>query len=162
MNLFSQTVLPKAFVGLIMAIVFLGGAPAMAEYRPNYCPVAHDHRSHDASYYRYYDGDDYYRAGPYRGARSDDRYNSRGRYQGDRRRARSRVVHRDTFQTRWRARIIVVEEVYYTRSGREQLVCTVLARGPEARYVPRRRLNRVAQRNCSEYARVQYRSRRGY
>lgn len=150
-----MTSLTKTIVALVFGALIYGGAQAAAEYRPDYCPSRHDHRSHDASYYDYYEKDDYYRAGPYRGARSNDRY-SRRDYRNYRGRARSRVVSRETFRTRWRARVVVVEEVYYTRSGREQLVCSVVVKGPEAYYVPHRRLRRLANRNCSRYARVQY------
>lgn len=148
-----MTSLTKSIIALLLGAGILGGAQAAAEYRPDYCPRDHDHRSHDASYYDYYPADDYYRAGSYRRGRADDRYYDRG-YS---RRARSRVVNRITIPTRrWRARIVVVEEIYWTRSGREQLVCSVLARGPEAYYVPHRRLRRAANRNCSRYARIQY------
>jgi len=151
----------KAAITLILGAGVYGFAQAAAEYRPDYCAIDHDHRSHNASYYDYYDEDKYYRAGPYR-SNSRGRYNNRyndgygrgSRY--DRRRPRSRVVNRETYNTRYRARIKLVEEIYWTRSGRQQLVCSVLVRGPEAGYVPHRRLKRIAHRDCSPRARIQY------
>ena len=159
----------KAALALGLGIGVYGFAQASAEYRPDYCAVDHDHRSHNASYYDYYDADKYYRAGSYRGG-SNDRYDRRGRYddrydRGGRyqRRARSRVVHRETFRTRYRASIVLVEEIYWTRSGRKQLVCSVVAKGREAHLVPQRRMRRIANRGCSPRARVQYLERnRGY
>ncbi len=155
----------KTFIALVMGAGVYGLAQASANDRPDYCAIDHDHRSHNASYYDYYDQDKYYRAGPYRSnsrgrynGRYNDRYNDGhgrgGRY--DRRRPRSRVVHRETYNTRYRARITLVEEIYWTRSGRRQLVCSVLVKGPEAYYVPHRRLKRIAQRDCSPRARIQY------
>ena len=159
----------KTFVAFLFSACVYGGAQAAAEYRPSYCPERHDHRSHDANYYDYYDADDYYRSGPYRGSRDynrydnrrysdrryDDRYDKR-RYRSRYSRPRSRVVNRQTYRTRYRARVVLVEEIYWTRSGREQLVCSVLAKGPEAYYVPRKRLRRIARRDCSRYARIQF------
>ena len=69
------------------------------------------------------------------------------------RRGDRRVVYRDVFQTRYRARIVLVEEIVHRRRG-SRLVCTVEARGPEAGYVSKRRLNRIANRNCSPRARI--------
>ena len=151
----------KSAVVFIVGMGLWAGAPAAAEYRPNYCATDHDHRSHDASYYDYYPADQYSRRGDYR-SRSD--YRDRGRYRDrrgryndyDRRRPRSRVVHRENYSTRYRARITLVEEIYWTRSGREQLVCSIVVKGPEAYYVPERRLRRIARRDCSPRARVQY------
>ena len=169
-----RTILKSVIAFTLGAGIFFA-AQASADRRPDYCAIDHDHRSHSASYYKYYDADRYYRAGPYRANRRSDRYNDyddydrydrrgrrdrydrrgrQGRY--GRHRARSRVVHRENFSTRYRARITLVEEVYYTRSGREQLVCSVVVKGPEADYVPNRRLRRIARRGCSQYARVQY------
>ena len=64
-----------------------------------------------------------------------------------------RVVHREVFNTRYRARIVLIEEVVHRRRG-TRLVCTVEARGPEARYVSKRRIHRIADRNCSPRARI--------
>ena len=139
----------KSAVAFFIGVGLWAGAPAAAEYRPAYCPQDHDHRAHDASYYDYYPADQYSRRGGYRDY--DRGYDGYGR-----RRARSQVVFRETFQTQYRARIVLVEEIYWTRSGREQLVCSVVVRGPEAYYVPQRRLRRLARRNCSPRARVQY------
>lgn len=160
----------KSIIVLFASAAAFGGAQAAAEYRPDCCDVDHDHRSHNASYYDYYDADNYYRAGPYRGAASykgqarrghndrrynDRRYNSRD-YDSYDYKPRSRVVNRRTYRTRYNARIVLVEEIYYTKSGREQLVCSVLAKGRDAYYVPRRQLKRIANRGCSRYARIQY------
>ena len=163
----------KTFVALAFGTGVLAMAQASATYRPDHCPTNHDHRSHHANYYDYYPADRYYRAGPYRSKRTsrydrrhdrydrydrydDHRYDRRRGHRYDRYRPRSRVVHRETFPTRFRARITVVEEIYWTRSGRRQLVCSVVVRGPEADYVPNRRLRRLANRNCSRRARIQY------
>jgi hypothetical protein len=147
--------------------------------RPERCDIDHDHRSHNPDYYSYYSADRYSRAGAYRSAGYDDRYDDgrndrwdtdrddydrsdydrsdgryRGRGYGDRYgRARSRVVGRDTFRTGYRAEIALVEEIYYnTRSGNGQRVCTVRARGPEARLVTYSQLRRVAESHCSRRA----------
>lgn len=93
-----------------------------------------------------------------RGRRGYDRDRGHGQYdRRDRRRARSRVVFRETYRTNWNARIVLVEEIYWTRSGREQLVCSVVVKGRDAHQVPNRRLRRIANRDCSRSARVQYR-----
>lgn len=155
----------KSFVKYLVAFTFAAGAvgvaQASAEYRPDRCNDDHDHRSHSASYYDYYDEDKYYRAGAYTGQRAS--YDRGRRYDGDRRgrryerrRPRSRVVHRETYRTQYNARIVLVEEIYWTRSGREQLVCSVIVKGRDAYYVPQRRLRRIANRDCSRRARIQY------
>lgn len=147
------------------------------DHRPDFCDVDHDHRSHSANYYNHYDHDRYYRAGPYRNSgvslsirvgdrydrydrrhdrrsdrRYDRRYDNRGRRHGYRD-DRGRVVNREVFDTRYRARIVLTEEVIRTRRG-PQLVCTVRARGPQARYVKERRMYNIAHRNCSRRAQV--------
>ena len=149
-----QTIVKSAVV-FFVGMGLWASAPAAAEYRPDYCALDHDHRSHNASYYDYYPEDQYSRRGAYRDRRG---YRDRGgRYDGyGRRRARSQVVHREKYNTRYRARITLVEEIYWTRSGREQLVCSIVVRGPEAYYVPQRRLRRIARRDCSPRARIQY------
>lgn len=145
----------KSLAAIALGVGVLGLAQASANYRPDYCPRDHDHRSHTSNYYDYYAADRYYRAGPYRSSkRSYDRRYDR-RY--DRHyRPRSKVVHRQTYDTRYRAHIKLVEEIYWTRSGRKQLVCSILVRGPEAYHVPHRRLRRIANRDCSPRARIQY------
>ncbi|NOX83245.1 MAG: hypothetical protein GXP06_09725 [Alphaproteobacteria bacterium] len=150
----------KAIIALIMGAGVYGFAQTAAAHQPDSCAINHDHRSHNASYYDYYPKDNYYRAGPYR-SKSRGHHNSRyGNGRGyDRRqshRARSRVVNRETYRTRWNARITLVEEVYWTRSGRRQLVCSVVVRGYDAHQVPHRRLKRIAHRDCSPRARIQY------
>lgn len=139
--------------------------------RPERCNDDHDHRAHDANYYDYYDQDRYSRAGAYRGSgasvsvtigggygdrndrydRYDDRYDRGDRYDG--RRGGSQVVRRESFDTRYRARIQLVEEVVYRRGDRD-LVCTVSVNGPDARYIRDRDLRRVAYRYCSPRAQV--------
>ena len=148
----------KLFVAFVLSAGILGGSQALAESK-----TSNRSTEYDRNYNDYDDG--YSRGDSYRGDRSSDRgyrNNDRGyrnsNYRDNRGRARSRVVHRQTYNTRYRARVVLVEEVYYTRSGREQLVCTVLAKGAEADYVPRRKLKKIARRGCSRYARVQYRS----
>ena len=71
----------------------------------------------------------------------------------DRRRNARRVVYRDVFDTRYRARIVLTEEIVHRRKG-TRLVCTVRARGPEAGYVSKRRIHRIADRHCSPRARI--------
>ncbi|GJL95626.1 MAG: hypothetical protein DHS20C05_20310 [Hyphococcus sp.] len=143
----------KSLITLLAGAGIFMSAQAAAEYRPDYCPRSHDHRSHNTNYYDYYEQDDYYRAGDYRGRRSDNRYD---RGYDDYYRPRSKVVHRQTYRTQYRARIVLVEEIYWTRSGRKQLVCSVLAKGREAYYVPQRRMRRIANRDCSRNARIQF------
>ncbi|MHA7871254.1 MAG: hypothetical protein ACX939_02785 [Hyphococcus sp.] len=64
-----------------------------------------------------------------------------------------RIVNRAVFNTRLRARIVLIEEVVRTRRG-PRLVCTVEARGPEAAYVSERRMRRIARNHCSPRARI--------
>lgn len=164
----------KTMIAAVLGAAAMGASAAMA--KPAYCSHDHDHRSHAADYYNYYPADRYYRAGAYSDSgfslsirvgdgydRYDrdrhDRYDRRGRdrhyrgrrhgYRGD----RGRTINREVYDTRYRARIILTEEVVRTRHG-PRLVCTVRTRGPEARYVPKRRLHRIAKRNCSHRARV--------
>lgn len=145
----------KTIITVALGVGVLGAAQASATSRPDYCPRDHDHRSHSPSYYDYYDSDRHYRSKPRRSSRRDyDRRYNRG--YDDYYRPRSKVVHRQTYQTRYRARIKLVEEIYWTRSGRKQLVCSVLVRGPDAYHVPHRRLRRIANRDCSPRARIQY------
>ncbi|MCB2114403.1 MAG: hypothetical protein KDD85_12785 [Parvularculaceae bacterium] len=130
--------------------------------RPHHCAIDHDHRYHSRDYYRYYPKDRYYRADPEfsislsfgnggyydRGGRYyDRRYYDRRGY-----RNAGRVINRDVYRIRgYRADAILVEEVYPGRRGRNR-VCTVTARGPDARYVPHGQLRRIAARGCSRYA----------
>jgi len=127
---------------------------ASADYRPSYCPERHDHRVHAPNYYDYYQRDRYYndRYDNTR-RRADVRYN-RGYDNGYRARG-NRVLSRKVLDTRFRARIVVREEIVYTRRGK-RLLCTISTRGPESHYVPRKRLKRVAYNYCSPRARVRY------
>lgn len=103
----------------------------------------------DHSYGGRYDDD------RYRGRDRDHRYRDRDRdHRYDGRRDGSRVVKRRTYDTRYRARIVLIEEVYFSRRG-SQRVCTIDVRGPEARYVSRRQLRNVAH-ECSPRARIRY------
>lgn len=162
-----KTLFKTAMAGML-GLLALGATAAFAGYKPDYCDDDHDHRAHHANYYDYYAKDRYYNAGSYRdsgvrfsitlGDRYDDREYRHRSYDRRRpsykhRRQNRRVVNRDTFDTRYRARIVLIEEVVYNRKGR-RLVCTVQARGPEAHYVSKRRINRIADRNCSPRARV--------
>lgn len=151
----------------------LGASAAFAAHRPAICHHDHDHRSHATNYYDYYPADKYSRTGPYRDSglsislrfgddRHDrydrhDRRNSYNRYDRGRRhgyRGRDgRIVNREIYDTRYRARIVLTEEVVRGRHG-PRLVCTVRARGPQARYVPDRRLHRIARRECSRRAQI--------
>jgi hypothetical protein len=80
------------------------------------------------------------------------RNNQRGKNHGYRGRD-GRVVNRQVFDTRYQARIVLVEEVIRTRNG-PRLVCTVKARGREAGHVSNRRMRRIANNNCSPRARI--------
>lgn len=131
--------------------------------RPDKCDVDHDHRYHHRDYYSYYPRDRYYDADPQftlsvsvgdrgyydRGGRYNDRpyYDRRGY------RDHGRIVNRQSYRIRgYRAEAILVEEVFYGRRGGSNLVCTVTARGPDARYVPYGQLRRIAARECSRRA----------
>lgn len=130
--------------------------------RPNRCDVDHDHRFHNRDYYNYYPKDRYYNADPEfsislsfgnggyydRGGRYNDRryYDQRGY------RDSGRIVNRDVYRIRgYRAEAILVEEAFYGRRG-SNLVCTVTARGPDARNVPYGELRGIANRACSRRA----------
>ncbi len=155
----------------LTGLLALGAASAIAndrpntrsDYRPAHCDIDHDHRSHDSNYYDYYAPDRYYRAGAYRGTgvnvsvrygdrRHDQRHNARN-YSRSGQGHHDRVVNRQTFNTRYRARIVLTEKFVQGRRG-PRLVCTVKARGPEAHYVSDRRMHRVANQNCSPRARI--------
>ena len=146
-----KPLIKTAMAGLL-GLLALGTTAAFAGDYSN-----RNHRSHHAD--DDYAKDRYYKAGPYRGDVSlsiniGKSHYDRGydrRY--DRRRNARRVVYRDVFQTRYRARIVLTEEIVYRRKG-ARLVCTVRARGPEADYVSKRRIHRIANRHCSPRARV--------
>ncbi|MEO1242886.1 MAG: hypothetical protein AAFX54_13350 [Pseudomonadota bacterium] len=154
----------KLFFAGVTGVAAFGAAAAFASNAPGYQAIDHDRGSHAATHYNDYPADQYYRAGPYRdqGVRlsvsvGDGYYDRRGRYDrglrnGYRGRA-GRVINREVFDTRFRARIVLVEEAVRTRRG-PRLVCTVQARGPEARYVSGRRMHRIARNYCSPRARV--------
>lgn len=157
----------KIIAAGIAGLFALGATAAFADHRPAFCDHDHDHRSHAANYYDHYPADKYYRAGRYRESGlsisvrlGDDRYDSyhrynrydRGRRHGYRGRE-GRIVNREIYDTRYRARIVLTEEVVHSRRG-PRLVCTVRALGPQARFVPDRRLYRVAQRECSRRAQI--------
>ncbi|NOX93708.1 MAG: hypothetical protein GXP04_01025 [Alphaproteobacteria bacterium] len=82
--------------------------------------------------------------------RNNQDYGRRNGYRG----REGRVVNREVFDTRYRARIVLIEEVVRSRRG-PRLVCTVQAKGPEAGYVSKRRMHRIANRVCSSSARIQ-------
>lgn len=122
---------------------------------PDRCDDDHDHRSHDPRYYEYHPADRYSRAGDYRGGRYDDRYDDRRRYDdrygygyGGRRIVKNRV-----YDTRYRARIHLIEEEFRYRDGYRR-VCTVEVRGPDRRYVPYGQARRVAANECSRRAEI--------
>ncbi len=159
----------KAIAAGLVGFAAMGLTAASAkDYRPDRCAVDHDHRSHSANYYDYYAGDRYYSGAYDRRNRSGasfsitfgsgDSYSNR---RSDRRRGYdngyrsrgNRVVSRRVLDTRFRARIVVKEEIVHRRRG-ARLICTVTPRGPEAEYVPYRRLKRVARNHCSPRARV--------
>lgn len=134
--------------------------------RPDRCDIDHDHRYHNRDYYNYYPKDRYYNADPQfsislslgndgyydRGGRYDDRpnYDRRGY------RDAGRVIDRNIYPIRgFRADAVVVEEVYGGgRRGYGRAVCTVTARGPDARYVPYGQLRQIANRACSNRSEI--------
>ncbi len=153
----------KAIIAGFLGVAAMSVTAAHAK-KPADSEKGRDHRSHHAEHYDDYDynydrrhrdsgvrfsvtfGDDRYY----------DRYDRRNRYYGRRngyRGPRARIVNREVYDTRFRARIVLVEEVIRTRRG-PRLVCTVTARGPEARYVSERRMYRIANRGCSRRARI--------
>jgi hypothetical protein len=81
-----------------------------------------------------------------------DRYDSYDR-RGPRNGYHGRIVNREVYDTRYRARIVLTEEIVRTRHG-PRLICTVDARGPQARYVPHKRLRKIARNECSRRAEV--------
>lgn len=130
--------------------------------RPDRCDEDHDHRFHQRNYYDYYPKDRYYNADPQFSISLNygDRgyYDRRGRYYDrpyyDERgyRDHGRIVNRDVYRIRgYRAEAVLVEEVFYGRRG-SNIVCTVKARGPDARYVPYGQLRRIADSACSRRA----------
>lgn len=160
----------KTVIAAALGAAALGASAALA--KPAYCSHDHDHRSHAADYYDYYQADKYYRAGPYRDSGfsfsvsvgdgydyydRDRRYDRYDRHYSGRRHGyrddRGRIVNRQIFDTRYRAHIVLTEEIVRTRHG-PRLLCTVDARGPDARYVSTRRMHWIADRNCSRRARV--------
>lgn len=134
-----------------------------SSYRPVRCTLDHDHRYHDRNYYNYYSHDRYYSADPGFSISlsfGNGYYDRAGAYYHqpyyDRRgyRASGRVVNRDVFNLRgYRADAVLIEEIYPGRRGSD-LVCTVTARGPDARYVPYGQLRALAERNCSRRAEI--------
>ncbi len=160
----------KNFKTLVAGAIGVAALCAGAAWaKPAYCNHNHDHRSHAADYYSYYPADRYSRAGAYRSGSGlsisislgDRDYDRRGRYDRHDDRGRrngyrggnSRIVNREVYDTRYRARIILTEEVVRTRRG-PQLICTVDARGPQAHRVPDKRLRKIARRECSRRAQV--------
>ncbi len=163
----------KPLIAGALGLAALGAGAAWA--KPAYCSHDHDHRSHAADYYDYYSADRYSRAGAYRNSGvsfsitfgDDDHYDRRRGYDRNRgydrrhdygrrngyRGREGRIVNREVFDTRYRARIVLTEEVVHTRRG-PRLLCTVDARGPQARYVPNKRLRKIARRECSRRAEV--------
>ncbi|NNL88879.1 MAG: hypothetical protein HKP25_07390 [Marinicaulis sp.] len=67
----------------------------------------------------------------------------------DYRRSQTRKV----FNTRYRATIILTESYLSGRRGGRQ-VCTVTVRGPQARYIPKKKVRRIAKNNCSRWAKI--------
>lgn len=131
-------------------------------HRPDRCNEDHDHRYHNRDYYSYYPKDRYYSADPGFSISlsfgNGGYYDRSGSYYNrpyyDRRGYRNagRVVDREVIRIRgYRAEAVLVEEAYYGRRGSDR-VCTVTARGPDARYVPYGQLRSIAARYCSHRA----------
>lgn len=75
-------------------------------------------------------------------------YSERG-YKGKRNRNRgSKLLRTESYRSKYRAKIILKEELYYDRYNKTK-VCTVQAYGPEQNYVSKRRLKRIAKNYCS-------------
>ncbi len=145
----------KAVIKICAGAIAAAAVLAVSQHAAASDQSRHDHSSYDASHDDYYERDRHYRRGDYRRDRYRDRH--RSRYGRGYYRPRSEVVFRRHINTRrYDAYITIVEENYWTRSGRVQRVCSVLVRGPEAYYVPHRRLERAANRNCSRRARIQF------
>ena len=159
MSTHSVFTLKNSLVAFVIGACTLGITSASADQRSG---------QYDRSYDNHYQEDQYSRGDSYRGSqksssrgyddrRRSDNYGYQGRnHRANYGRANSRVVYRKNYSTKYRAKITLVEEIYYTRSGREQLVCSIVAKGPEAYYIPKKRLRRIANRGCSKYARVQF------
>jgi hypothetical protein len=156
--------LVKAMIAGVLGVAAIGVTAANAK-KADHVEKNHDQRSQHVSGYDYYDNDRYRRGSGASftitigndGRYYDryDRYDRRGHYsrRNGYRGPRARIVNREVYNTRYRARIVLVEEVIRTRRG-PRLVCTVQARGPEARYVSERRMHRIAHRDCSRRARI--------
>lgn len=154
----------QLIIAAVTGLLALGATSAIAADGGKKGDKRAEQRSHAASYNDEYPADYATRSGTYRdqgvsftityGDRYDRRvdYSDRGRRNGYRGRD-GRVVNRQVFDTRHRARIVLIEEAVRTRRG-PRLVCTVEARGPEARYVSERRMRRIARNNCSPRARI--------
>ncbi|MEM8770491.1 MAG: hypothetical protein AAGD92_02470 [Pseudomonadota bacterium] len=150
----------KPVIALVLGIAALGMTGAHAKTSSDFSEK--DRRSHaekhhvDNQYDRYSYADAYRGDGVTFSVRFSDRgyYDNPRRYHSRHKRGpRSRILNREVFDTRFRARIVLIEEIVRTRRG-PRLICTVKARGPEAYYVPDRRLSRIARRNCSPRARI--------
>jgi hypothetical protein len=86
-----------------------------------------------------------------------DRYDRRGRHDRGRhngyRHRDGRIVKRRAFDTRYRATVILTEELYRGRRGPD-LVCTVTAHGPDAHHVSKSSMKWLARNNCSRHAQI--------
>lgn len=150
----------SVFVAGATAVFALGFTAASAKHRSDACDYDRHHRGQHAECYDRHYADKRYRADRRSGVSfsvqlGDNGYLrvSDGYHRNHRRGYRGRLVNREVYDTRYRARIVLTEEVVRTRRG-PRLVCTVAARGPEAGYVSKRRLKRIARRDCSHRARV--------
>lgn len=140
----------KLLLGVLSAGMVLAlAAPAFAQNDRN----RGDNRDRESAYSQTDD-----RRGA--AARNDQRGGDRNVRGNDRRSDGRRGVKRQVFQTRFRARIVLTEQRVRTRRGPKR-VCTVSARGPQARLVPKKRLRRIARNNCSKRAKIQISTFRG-
>lgn len=155
----------SSLIAGILGVAALGFTAASASDRPDYCDRDHDHRNHASNYYDYYPSDKYSRTGSTLRVslsvgddrrdydrRDNNRRDDRGRHNNNRGK-KGRIVNREVYDTRYKARILLTEEVVRNRRG-SQLVCTVRAVGPQARRVPDRRLYTIAHRECSRRAQI--------
>ncbi|MEO0983537.1 MAG: hypothetical protein AAFX03_12895 [Pseudomonadota bacterium] len=158
----------RAAIAAAVTLTFIGLAPAEAQHRDRVarCDVVYDQFGRPVAKRNCVSEDRFFRAGPNRAGAvatigRDGRIDRRGRrgdfYRGERGRRGGRdIVFRDVIPARGRARIIVTEEIVYRRRGPRR-ICTVTPVGVDAGFIPYRRLERVAARNCSRRARIRIR-----
>ena len=149
----------KTIAAGLVGFIGLGLPTAHAEYS-DLRDLSYDQRIHHSANHKHNKQGHFIHASSYNEGYYEVRAGrvvySKGRRNGYRGRD-SRILNRDVYNTQFQARIVLVEEVVYGRRG-PRLLCTVSVRGPEAEYVPYRRIKRIAYRDCSRRARVRIRA----